>query len=62
MIQVVLSKGPPPVAVPKLIGESSGAAVAKLHRIDLKVALRSVPAPGVTPAWSRGNRPRPATT
>jgi eukaryotic-like serine/threonine-protein kinase len=48
-LQVVLSKGPPPVAVPKLTGEASGVAVATLHRIDLKARLESVPAPGTAP-------------
>ena len=54
VIQVVLSKGPPPVAVPKLVGESSSAAVVKLHRIDLKAEVRSVPAPGTAPGIVTG--------
>jgi eukaryotic-like serine/threonine-protein kinase len=48
-LQVVLSKGPPPVTIPKLTGEASGVAVAALHRIDLKARLESVPAPGTAP-------------
>ena len=53
-IQVALSKGPPPVAVPKLIGERSSAAVAALRRVDLKADVKAVPAPGVTPGQVTG--------
>jgi eukaryotic-like serine/threonine-protein kinase len=48
-LQVVFSKGPPPVAVPKLVGESSGAAVQALHRLDLMARVATVAAPGMTP-------------
>jgi hypothetical protein len=49
VIQVVFSKGPAPVAVPRLVGESTSAAVAKLHRIALKAEIKTVPAPGTAP-------------
>ena len=48
-VQVELSKGPPPVAVPKLIGLQSGDAVAKLHKANLSAKVTTVPAPGITP-------------
>ncbi len=48
-LQVVLSKGPPPVTVPKLIGLDSGAAVARLRGIDLNARVKPVAAPGTSP-------------
>jgi eukaryotic-like serine/threonine-protein kinase len=48
-LQVWLSKGPPPVAVPKLVGLQTGDAVAKLHQLDLAAKVTTVPAPGTTP-------------
>jgi len=48
-VQVELSKGPPPVAVPKLIGLQSGDAVAKLHKANLTAKVTTVAAPGTPP-------------
>jgi serine/threonine-protein kinase len=48
-LHVVLSKGPPPVPVPKLIGLQSGDAVAELHKANLSARVTTVAAPGVTP-------------
>jgi serine/threonine-protein kinase len=53
-IQVTLSKGPAPVPLPKLTGESASDAVAKLHRIDLKAKLTYVAAPGTAPGIVTG--------
>ena len=48
-LQVALSKGPPPVTVPKLIGLGSDAAVAELRGIDLSAKVKPVAAPGTPP-------------
>jgi serine/threonine-protein kinase len=48
-LEVVLSKGPPPVAVPKLIGLQSGDAVARLHKANLAAKVTTVAAPGTPP-------------
>jgi hypothetical protein len=57
-IDVVLSKGPPPVSVPRLVGQTSSAAVEHLHRFGLKAALVQVPAPGITPGIVTGQSAR----
>ncbi len=56
-IQVALSKGPRPVSVPSVEGESSGAAVARLHRTPLNAKLAYVPAPGTAPGIVTGQTP-----
>ncbi len=48
-VQVLLSAGPPPVAVPQLIGQRSLDAQAILSRQRLRAVVNAVPAPGVTP-------------
>ncbi len=53
-LQVVLSKGPPPVPVPALQGEASSTAAAHLARIGLKAKLSYVAAPGTTPGVVTG--------
>jgi serine/threonine-protein kinase len=53
-LQVVLSKGPPPVQVPALKGESSNAAATRLARIDLRAKLSYVAAPGTAPGVVTG--------
>ncbi len=45
-VMVVLSLGPPPVDMPKLVGQTSGAARAKLASLGLHVTESQVPAPG----------------
>ncbi len=45
-VHVVLSSGPPSVAVPYLVGESSAAAESRLTGDGLRYALTPVPAPG----------------
>jgi eukaryotic-like serine/threonine-protein kinase len=56
-IQVALSKGPRPVSVPSVKGESSSAAVARLHRTPLNARLAYVPAPGTAPGIVTGQSP-----
>jgi serine/threonine-protein kinase len=57
-IEVVLSKGPRPVDVPKLVGESSSAATGTLHRVNLGAKLQFVAAPGTAPGIVTGQSPR----
>jgi eukaryotic-like serine/threonine-protein kinase len=56
-IQVVLSRGPRPIDVPSLTGDSSGAAAGQLHRIGLNAQVSSVPAPGTAPGVVTGQSP-----
>ncbi|MBV9607335.1 MAG: PASTA domain-containing protein, partial [Solirubrobacterales bacterium] len=56
-IQVALSKGPRPVAVPSLAGQSAAEATARLHRIALNAKLVYVPAPGTAPGIVTGQSP-----
>jgi len=53
-IEVVLSRGPRPIEVPRLIGESSGAAAATLNGIHLSARVSYVPAPGTAPGTVTG--------
>ena len=48
-VQVVLSTGPPPVEVPRLIGQSSSSASSVLASLGLNAHVSSVPAPGTQP-------------
>jgi serine/threonine-protein kinase len=48
-VRVVVSKGPPPVRVPGLIGRLSGSAENLLASVGLRYALTPVPAPGSEP-------------
>jgi serine/threonine-protein kinase len=57
-IQVALSKGPRPVSVPSLTGQPASAATDRLHRLNLKVDLNTVPAPGTAPGVVTGQSPR----
>ena len=59
-IQVVLSRGPRPINVPSLTGDSSGAAAGQLHRIRLNARVSYVPAPGTAPELSPASRRVPA--
>ena len=58
-IEVAMSKGPRPVEVPKLSGESSSAAVARLHAIKLDARVQFVQAPGTAPGVVTGQSPSP---
>jgi eukaryotic-like serine/threonine-protein kinase len=48
-ITVAISKGPRPVDVPSLTGQSSTSATATLHRHGLNAGVATVQAPGTTP-------------
>ena len=48
-LRVTLSAGPPPVAVPQLVGERASNAEATLQQAGLSAAAATVPAPGTTP-------------
>ena len=48
-VTVAISKGPRPIKVPALTGQSSTSASATLHRSNLKATVTTVPAPGTTP-------------
>jgi serine/threonine-protein kinase len=56
-VTVVLSAGPPPVEVPRVMGQSSSSAGAVLASLGLKAQLTSVPAPGVNPGTVTGQSP-----
>jgi len=45
-VSVVLSAGPPPVKLPRLVGQSSAAAQSALQRLGLRAGITRVPAPG----------------
>jgi hypothetical protein len=46
-VHVVLSAGPPPVEVPRLVGHSAASAESLLRGVKLKDTITEVPAPGV---------------
>jgi len=56
-IDVAMSKGPRPVEVPQLSGESSSAAVARLHHLQLGVTVQYVQAPGKAAGTVTGQTP-----
>ncbi len=56
-VSVVLSKGPPPVEVPRLVGQSSGSARTILGSLGLIASTRTVPAPGVQPGQVTSQSP-----
>lgn len=47
-VTVTLSAGPPPVAVPRIVGFSSGDAQTSLGQLGLRAKVQEVPAPGAT--------------
>ncbi len=56
-IEVVMSRGPRPIDVPSLTGDSSGAAAGQLRRIGLNARVSYVPAPGKSPGIVTGQAP-----
>ncbi|MGH2887026.1 MAG: PASTA domain-containing protein, partial [Solirubrobacteraceae bacterium] len=48
-VTVAISKGPRPIKVPALTGQSSTSASGTLHKDNLKATVTTVPAPGTTP-------------
>jgi len=67
-VTVMISKGPRPVDVPALTGETSAAATSTLHKDGLNAGVTTVPAPGTTPgvvvrqAPTAGHTVKPHTT
>jgi hypothetical protein len=57
-IEVVMSRGPRPVTVPPVVGESASAAVLRLRGLGLNVRSTSVPAPGTGPGIVTGQSAR----
>ena len=57
MVRIVLSAGPPPVEVPRVIGQSSASARTILRSLGLNAKLTTVPAPGVQPGAVTGQAP-----
>ena len=61
LVTLVISQGPPPVPVPKLIGEGAGAAGTVLSSLHLNSTVKDVPAPGKPPGLVTGQDPRAGT-
>ncbi len=61
-ILVTLSRGPAPVTVPQLVGETSSNAEATLARLGLARGVTPVPAPGVSPGLVVSQTPGAAAT
>jgi hypothetical protein len=55
----VLSAGPPPVKLPRLVGQSSAAAQATLQHLRLRAAVAQVPAPGTAAGTVTDQAPSP---
>ncbi|HYB28951.1 MAG TPA: protein kinase [Solirubrobacteraceae bacterium] len=60
-VQVVLSRGPRPIDVPSLKGQTSSAAAAQLNRSGLNDQVSYVPAPGIAPGIVTGQSPTVGT-
>jgi serine/threonine-protein kinase len=58
-VHVALSRGLPPVKVPKLVGQSAAAAGSILASLGLHSRVSSVPAPGVAPGIVTAQTPAP---
>src|SRR5581483_9205978 len=56
-VVAVVSSGPPPVAVPRIVGFSSGDARSSLGQVGLRAIVHDVPAPGVTAGTVTGQTP-----
>jgi serine/threonine protein kinase len=59
-MQMTVSAGPAPVAVPQLVGDRSTDAQAILQHTGLGATVTAVPAPGVTPGVVLQQAPQPA--
>jgi eukaryotic-like serine/threonine-protein kinase len=57
-VAVTLSGGPPPVAVPRVVGISATDAQTALHRLGLRVTTSTVAAPGVAAGTVTGQSPQ----
>jgi hypothetical protein len=58
-VSLLVSKGPPPVAVPSVVGDGASGAVARLNALGLKSSVATVPAPGVAPGTVTAQQPQP---
>jgi len=56
-LNVVLSRGPLPVEVPKVVGYSATSATSILGSLHLKATVHTVPAPGTVPGTVTGQKP-----
>jgi serine/threonine-protein kinase len=56
-VRIVLSAGPAPVEVPRLVDETAAAASSILASLGLKAAVTAVPAPGTAPGTVTGQDP-----
>jgi hypothetical protein len=56
-VSIVLSAGPPPVEVPRVVGQSTGSARAILASLGLDASVTTVPAPGVQTGNVTGQSP-----
>ncbi len=56
-LRVVLSSGPPPVKLPRLVGQGSSSATSILSSLGLSARVTSVPAPGVQPGTVTAQAP-----
>jgi hypothetical protein len=61
-VRVVVSEGPPPVKVPRVVGESSGSAESRLSGARLRYRVALVPAAGSEPAVVLRQTPEPGVT
>jgi hypothetical protein len=61
-VRVVVSKGPPPVRVPALVGQPSGSAENQLASVGLRYGATLVPAPGSEPGVVMEQSPGPDST
>ena len=59
VVIATLSAGPPPVAVPRIVGFSSSDARSSLHQLGLHASSQEVPAPGVIPGTVTAQSPSP---
>jgi hypothetical protein len=57
VVRLTLSAGPPPVKLPRVIGQDSAQARQTLAALGLTVGTETVPAPGVAPGIVTGQRP-----
>jgi hypothetical protein len=60
-VEVVLSAGPPPAPLPKIIGTSLSDAETVLRALNLRAVVRHVPAPGVAPGTVTDESPAAGT-
>src|SRR5207248_1078366 len=60
-VTITISAGPPPVAVPGLVGFSSRDAESSLHQLGLRTRVEEVPAPGAAAGTVTAQTPKAGT-